>query len=656
MIRKFAVATLEVIGIDQGGASNLKLGHRHEFQYAPRKGFVYVRSRAISSRTNDNFDTFPAEELRKSWRTFIGKPVFVNHNNQDHTRMRGVIIDAALHEDVAPDGTDDTWVEVLMEVDAVRFPRLAQALIDHDIERTSMGCDVLMSECSVCANLARTPDDYCPHVARMKGQRIRRRNPETGQIEDVLVHEICYGLSFFENSLLVEDPADPTAVTFGLDVRGVQEILSEGKLDPAIKVAESTGGAKMASIKMAEDQTRVPAQVETLRLRECPVCGADAVWNSDGRCNVCGYLPPPRPFREPDTDVAGRVDRSGGWFDPDLVEAPPFKLDAQASATNPVNRSHPATKGQRDNQGAKMSQNQRPSVAAAARQRVAAQQKGQRTNADLAAENARLRERLAQLHKRADEDNPAQPVPEPSQQAPVESEQETINEPERQNVDVETPGGVIPDPISAPGDVQTIGGEITDPILDGTNQTTDLEAPVAGTTQVDPAATEEVVPDTRAETFGEPAYAGDWLNDGSDTVPDIDGNAATGGNEVEASRRARSQRAAMAKVVNRTRDRVWASLRLAQLQVRAGIADDNDIITLGQKIDGSRVSMEQIHAQASTLQQVLAKQGSRQQVPQAPTPGRVTASRRAPSLASVGVPTIGGLQTRDGRNEALFEG
>ena len=220
MLTKYALSTHGATLVATGALT--RWAHRHVFEYKPRKGFVYIRSRAISSRTNDNWDTFPADELRKSWRTFIGKPVFVNHHNDDIGRKRGVIIDAALHDDKAPDGTDDTWVEVLMEIDAKRFPRLAMALIKHEIERTSMGTDVLESTCSYCGNVARTPDQYCAHVKRMKGQRLRRKNAN-GEVEDVLVHEICSGLSFFENSLLVEEPADPTAVAFGLDVTGILE-------------------------------------------------------------------------------------------------------------------------------------------------------------------------------------------------------------------------------------------------------------------------------------------------------------------------------------------------------------------------------------------------------------------------------------------------
>lgn len=197
-----------------------RTAHRHQFQYEPRSGYLYVRSRAISSRCNDNYDEFPGDEIKQAYRTFIGKPVFVNHRNDDHRKARGVIIDAALHEDTNPDNSEDTWVEVLMEVDAVRFPKLAQAILAGEIDRTSMGTDVAYSVCSFCGNRAATPLDYCRHIPKLKGQRIRRTTA-SGQIEDVLVREICHGLSFFENSLLVEDPADPTAFFLGVDDRGV---------------------------------------------------------------------------------------------------------------------------------------------------------------------------------------------------------------------------------------------------------------------------------------------------------------------------------------------------------------------------------------------------------------------------------------------------
>lgn len=205
----------------------IRHAHRVAFDYQPRDGYLYVRSRMISSRTNDNHDTFPAEEIEAGYKSFLGKPVFVNHHNANHRRARGVIVALALHRDRNPDGSPDTWVEGLMEVDAVKFPRLAKAILTGRVNRTSMGVDVDWSTCSACGNKATSPAEYCKHLPAMKGKKIRQRNKATGKVEEKLIHEICAGLSFFENSLLVEDPADPTAYLLGKpDARGLGKAAS----------------------------------------------------------------------------------------------------------------------------------------------------------------------------------------------------------------------------------------------------------------------------------------------------------------------------------------------------------------------------------------------------------------------------------------------
>ncbi len=230
--------------------ATFKQAHRHEFEYTPRPGYLYVRSRAISSRCNDNFDEFPAEEIKKAYRSFIGKPTFVNHHNENHRRARGVIIDAALHEDVNPDGTPDTWVEVLHEVDAVRFPLLAKAIIAGHIDRTSMGTDVAFSLCSFCGNKAEMPLDYCAHIPRLKGKKIRRTTA-SGEKTDVLVREICHGLRFFENSLLVEEPADPTAYFLGVDASALSTT-AKAKGEPVSK-SETEDPSRYDGVSIRQD-------------------------------------------------------------------------------------------------------------------------------------------------------------------------------------------------------------------------------------------------------------------------------------------------------------------------------------------------------------------------------------------------------------------
>lgn len=225
MLRKYAsLEVLEAWRVPSGATADRirKAAHRVQFDYDPRPGYLYVRSRMISSRTNDNHDTFPGEEIEKGYKTFLGKPVFVNHHNANHRRARGVIVAVALHRDRNPDGTPDTWVEGLHEIDAVRFPRLCRAIIAGKVNRTSMGVDVEWSTCSACGNKATSPAEYCRHLPALKGKKIRKRNRATGKVEEKLIHEICAGLSFFENSLLVEEPADPTAYMLGKpDARGL---------------------------------------------------------------------------------------------------------------------------------------------------------------------------------------------------------------------------------------------------------------------------------------------------------------------------------------------------------------------------------------------------------------------------------------------------
>lgn len=185
-------------------------------------GYLYVRCRAISSRVNKNNDGWPAEELAKAYKSFIGKPIFVDHNNEDPKRTRGVIVDAQLHvEDAdkasafdpyyatAPDNhKPPTWIELLMEIDAETYPKLAKAIKKGEMDSVSMGANIEKSVCSVCANEAATPSEYCSHV-KQKGSTFEITS-DNGERVKKKAYEDCYGVGFFEISN-VFDPADPTA-------------------------------------------------------------------------------------------------------------------------------------------------------------------------------------------------------------------------------------------------------------------------------------------------------------------------------------------------------------------------------------------------------------------------------------------------------------
>jgi hypothetical protein len=174
------------------------------FEFKP--GFIYAQVRAIAARINQNFDGWPSSELKKSYRSFIGKPCFVNHQNFDPKKARGKVIAARYREN-----GKDKYVETVMEIDAQRFPRLAAEIKSGGLDSVSMGVEAGFTICSYCGNKAVDVPDFCSHVKYHKGQVLPKINIRTGAKEDILVYEKCFKLGFFELSF-VFDPADETAV------------------------------------------------------------------------------------------------------------------------------------------------------------------------------------------------------------------------------------------------------------------------------------------------------------------------------------------------------------------------------------------------------------------------------------------------------------
>jgi len=245
--------------------------------YRTQDGYLYARIRAISSRVNKNHDGWPSVELAGSqdifdhhtsstggftveaskdaeygFSTFLGKPIFVDHHNSDPSRARGVIVDAKLHvddhktaaqkdsyyRDAPANHTPPTWVELLLEVDAKSFPKLAKAIIDgsrnakNGIDGFSMGCDVERSVCNICKNSATTPDEFCNHV-KMKGAYFDYID-ENGHKTSKKSYEDCYGIKFFEISA-VFDPADETAL-----IREVRSNVKEASMNKTADVSTIT--------------------------------------------------------------------------------------------------------------------------------------------------------------------------------------------------------------------------------------------------------------------------------------------------------------------------------------------------------------------------------------------------------------------------------
>lgn len=309
MLTKFAKVEeiLEVKSLDQRMAYSLgeEAGDRLvRFAAASdmktEDGYLYVRCRAISSRVNKNNDGWPAEELAKSFKTFIGKPIFVDHNNDDPKRTRGVIVDAQLHvEDpekasafdpyyaTAPDNhKPPTWIELLMEIDGETYPKLAEAIKEGKMDSVSMGANIEKSICSVCANEAATPTEYCSHI-KQKGVTFEITSDNGDKVKKKS-YEDCYGIGFFEISN-VFDPADETADSWldeqkaaRLAARATQEGVNPDELlayvgmknDGVLAKAASTGRPLMKELveRLAdfEDEHLAPSLHEGLSYPDDP--------------------------------------------------------------------------------------------------------------------------------------------------------------------------------------------------------------------------------------------------------------------------------------------------------------------------------------------------------------------------------------------------
>jgi len=246
MFQKFATAKITSVrwsakpvknarlaSIDKSGASLLDSEDR---EFLTDDGYLYVTTRAISSRTNMNWDSFPSKTLKQAYQSFIGKPLFLEHANESPERARGVVVDAQLHTedektasldpyyssaDCDPEHKPPVWIECLMEVDGKTFPKLAKAIIDGTLDAVSMGCNVEFTRCSHCDNIAHEPEEFCSHVQN-KGKHHDYIKPDGTKVSKKS-YEHCEGeVGFFELSF-VANPADETALFKGVKTASPKE-------------------------------------------------------------------------------------------------------------------------------------------------------------------------------------------------------------------------------------------------------------------------------------------------------------------------------------------------------------------------------------------------------------------------------------------------
>lgn len=216
------------------------------------------------------------------------------------------------------------------------------------------------------------------------------------------------------------------------------------------------------------------------------------------------------------------------------------------------------------------------------------------------AEINRLRQENAALRRRADVENPAQPVPEPAASAPSQSTADT------RAADTTT-------------EVTTPGSAMTDVAPDAT---TEVTTPGAALTDVAPDATTEVTsPVSGSET---PSY--------DDMVTKIDPVAGTPADNSPAFSQDNSW--VQSSLSQQITARNFATIRLARLRIQAGLAEGDDLV-LAQQIMASKMSDEALRTEISTLASVAQRQAAQRPA------RRTTAARNVPSLVTAAAPSFG---------------
>lgn len=181
-----------------------------QYQISPNiKDYVLVEVYSVcASIPNRNLDSFPYNELvswrtmagRPAYKTFVGKPVHQDHDNQDDTKAKGVIFDATM---VPFRGK---WhVKILKGFDRTKDSKLASMVQQKNRVGHSMGALVERAECGLpwCRYMS-DGITTCEHIqgGAGKGQIIR----------GFLVEELMRDFSFVEDSS-VADEANVIAIT-----------------------------------------------------------------------------------------------------------------------------------------------------------------------------------------------------------------------------------------------------------------------------------------------------------------------------------------------------------------------------------------------------------------------------------------------------------
>jgi hypothetical protein len=129
---------------------------------------------------NKNGIGFPLEQLasfnpemgKLAFQTWKGKPTFVEHNNKDYTKAKGVILEAAMRK--VPNVKGPLFgVYALLAFDRNRDQGLADLILSKKQNSYSMGAWCTDYVCSICGHSLNRGIN-CEHIELNKPQTMRK--------------------------------------------------------------------------------------------------------------------------------------------------------------------------------------------------------------------------------------------------------------------------------------------------------------------------------------------------------------------------------------------------------------------------------------------------------------------------------------------------
>ena len=133
------------------------------YQISPNiQDYILVKTPICPSDIpNRNGIGFPLKELikfqpppiaRQTFKAWAGQPVHYEHKNEIHEEAYGVILDARMAP-IKGYGDGKLWkVMGLLAIDKYKYPRIAQRVLDGDVNTYSMGALVDYFTCSYCGS------------------------------------------------------------------------------------------------------------------------------------------------------------------------------------------------------------------------------------------------------------------------------------------------------------------------------------------------------------------------------------------------------------------------------------------------------------------------------------------------------------------------